>query len=207
MTSVARAAGALEGELRRVLAVRDPQAVEHLRREQEVRREPLEVPPIVAGRKCPDLREHAIDRHSLDRDDPASYEAAIDGIDDVEAVRELVEAKRVQAQLPRVIRVAGKEPRVAVARAEERDDPQHADEELVLGDGGRTLRERVHLGRETLARDRPVRVGVDHLEGVAELADVAHCVERGGRPGVRPRGKHDHGAQNEEQARHPHLPG
>ena len=50
-------------------------------------------------------------------------------------------------QRARVRGVAREEPGVAVARAEQRDDPQHPDEELVALERRGTLRECVHLRR------------------------------------------------------------
>ena len=188
------------------IAVCDPEPVEHLGAEQEVRREPAEVRRVVAWHERLDSGERRLDRHALDRDEATPHERGVGRVDDVQPVRERVQPERVQMELARMGRVAGEEPGVPVPRAEERDDPHDADEELVLRERRGAPRERAHLGLEPLARDAAERVRVNLLDRLAELTNVVCRRRRGGRTGLPRGGERDHGEWHEEQARHPHEP-
>ncbi len=140
-------------------AVGDPEAVEHLGGEQVVRRQPAKVRGVVARDERLDELEHPLGRNALDRDETVPDERRVGRVDDDHAVGEVVQAHGVEVELSRVCRIAGKEPRMPVARAERGDDAQHPDEELVAGDGRGALRERADVGLEPLARHAPERVG------------------------------------------------
>ena len=90
-------------------------------------------------------------------------------------------------------RIAGKEPRMSVSRAERGDDAQHPDKELVLGDARRALREGADVGLEPLARHAPERVGMDLRDLRAELADVVRGGDGSGGTGLRRGDDRDHG--------------
>ena len=167
----------------------DTETVEHLGREHVVGCHPKGVPRVVGGYERPDELENAVDRNALDRDQPATDERRVPGVDDIDAVREVVEANRIEMQRLAVPRVAGEETRMAVARSEERDDPQDPDEELVARDRRCSLRQVVHLGPEALARDAAERSGWSISIEAAELAHVVRGRRRCGGPGVRPRGR------------------
>ncbi len=82
-------------------------------------------------------------------------------------------------------RIARKEPRVPVAGSEERDHPQHPDEQLVARHARRAPRKGVHLGLEPPARDAAKRVGMDLLDRRAELVDVLRERRRSGGTSLR----------------------
>ena len=124
-------------------------------------------------------------RHPLDGDEAAPDERTVDGVDDVHAVGEVVQPERVQVQLTSVRRIAGEEARVPVAWAEQRDDPQQPDEQLVARDARSAARELVDLRPEALTGHAPEGCGVDLLDRCTERANVAGERHRGGRAGLR----------------------
>ena len=174
-------------------AVHDSEAVEHLGGEQVVRRQPAKVRRVVARDERLDELEHALDRNALDRDETVPDERSVGRVDDMHAVGEVVEAHGVEVELSRVGRIAGKEPRMSVSRAERGDDAQHPDKELVLGDARRALREGADVGLELLARHAPERVGMDLRDLRAELADVVRGGDGSGGTGLRRGDDRDHG--------------
>jgi hypothetical protein len=154
-----------------------------------------------------DELEDAFDGHALDSDQTAADESLVLRVHDEDAVGEPVQADRVQMERTDVAWVAWEEARVAVARAERRDDPENADEQLVARDRRCARRERVDLGLEALPRDVPEGRGVNPLDGVPEVANVGRGGRLRGRTSLRRRDERDHGDEREEQARRPHGPG
>ena len=170
-----------------------------------MRREAAEVRVVVARHERLDEIEDLRDRRSVDRDETTADERRVRGVHDVEPVGEVVEAKRVQMILASVRRIAREEPRVPVPRAEERDEPEHTDEQLVAGEARRPPCEPVHFRLEALFGDAPKRVRVNLLDRAAELANIVGGRAGSGRSSLRPGDEHDHGKwHDEEQARHPH---
>ncbi len=183
----------LQRELRRPGVIADSEPGENLRCEQVVRCQPENVPGVVTGGQRSNEVENTVDRGSVYRDEAGADESLVLGVDDEHAVRELVEAKRIEVELVRVGRISGKDSGVPVAWPEQRDEPEHADEKLVPRQAGRALRERAHLGFEALARDATERIGVDLLDLLPEVADVVRCRRRCGRTSLRHRDDRDHG--------------
>ena len=140
----------LERELGRLRPVDDPEPVENLCGEEEVRREAAAVRLVVVRHERPHPLEDLGERRAVDRDQLVTDQRPLDRVHDVDAVREVVQSDRIQMQLSSMRRVAGKQPRVPVARTEERDHPHEPDEELVARDAPRALGERVDLRLEAL---------------------------------------------------------
>ena len=174
-------------------AVGDSEAVEHLGGEQVVRRQPAKVRRVVARDERLDEIEDSLDRHVLDRNETVPDERSVGRVDDIHAIGEVVQAHGVEVKLSRVCRIAGKEPRMPVSRAERGDDAQHPHEELVRGDARGLLREGADVGLELLARHAPEGVGVDLRDLRAELADVVGGGDGSGGTGLRRGDDRDHG--------------
>ena len=158
-----------------------------------MRRQPAEVRVVVARDERLDEIEDLRDRRSVDRNEATADERRIHGVHDVEPVRKVVEAERVQVELPGMRRIAREEPRVPVPRAEQCDEPKDTDEQLVAGEARRAPREPVHFRLEALLRNAPKRVRVNLLDRPTELANVVGGRDRRGRSSLRPGDEHDHG--------------
>ena len=107
-------------------------------------------------------------------------------------------------ELALVRRVAGEEAGVAVPRAEQRDDPQHADEELVARELRRAPGEPVHLGLEALPRRRGTGAGWICSIARPRSRTSSAAVDGADRSGLRRRGDRDQREWREQQTRHPH---
>ena len=84
-----------------------------------MRRHPTQVRVVVARHERLHPLEGLRDGHPLDGDEARAHERAVDGVDDVHAVRELVQPQRVQVQLACMRRIAREETGVPVAWAEQ----------------------------------------------------------------------------------------
>ena len=177
---------------------RDPEPVQDLRRHEVGVAVRGARQRVVVGHERIDEPEHVRDRLAVDRDEFVADELRAAGRgDDVDAVRELVCGKGIEVEHATVVgeRV---HVRVAVTLAEERDQPEQLDHQLVVVElreardqpvGGRTV---VRLG------DRVVRARVDALELCEVQLDVRGGLRR--RSGRQPaRGEREgHGDGGEE---------
>jgi hypothetical protein len=146
-----------------------PSPVEHLGDEREVRHLRAEVRLVVVRDQRADEPRDALERHTGDRDETLS---CVLTADDVRSVRELVEPERVEVQRAPVSRGEREDPRVTVARADERNEPHELDEELVRREALSPLREAVDLRVKPTSRDVPVGARVLALEPFRDRADV-----------------------------------
>jgi hypothetical protein len=190
----------LEPERGRSHAFHEPETVEHLRREREVRRVALASGVVVARHERPDELQHPRRRHAGDRHQPRAEQIVPLGplVDDVNAVCEVVEPKRVEVEGASVVRERD-DAGVAVARAWKRSNAHEADEELVVAQRAGPSREALDLGVEPLSRHVAEETRVGLLERPPEQADVAGGVgSRGGR-GPNDAGGGDDGEPEREQ--------
>ena len=124
--------------------------------------------------------DHLVDRHVVDRSHASAGQILRpERADDVDAVGEVVEPERVDVQAACVL-VERVHRGVAVARARERGQAHHADDELVPAQPGRGAGQLRCLGPERLARDIVEEVRVADFHRLGELAQFA--LERGRRP-------------------------
>ena len=173
-------AAALERELGRTGTLDQAEPVEHLGDEREVRSKPPQVRVVVVRHERFDTPKDLLDRRALDGHDTGADQRPVHGVDDMEPVAELVQAQRVEVQVALVARIRREEARVPVARAEEREDPEDPDQELVPRELGCRSGERVHLRPEALPRHASKRRGMDLLDLCGEKPHVGRSVRGGG---------------------------
>ena len=177
-----RGLGAVRERERGRVPCDDPETSEDLRGGEVLRQEPAEARLVVVRHERPHQLDDLVDRPVADRGHASPRQVlGSERADDVEAVGEVVEPQRVDVQPARVL-VERVHRRVAVARAGERGQAHHPDDELVPAQPGRRVRQLRRLGPEGRARHVVEEVGVGDLHRLGELAQLA--LERGRRPRV-----------------------